>query len=59
MIISGCSLSLSNERKRFQEKIGLVWRIDEDPFGGMKNHIKRSMLIVEKKGILYILKLVC
>ena len=34
MIASGCSLPLSNERKRFQEKIALVWRVDEDPFGG-------------------------
>ena len=34
MITSGCSLSLSNERKRFQENIALVWRVDEDPFGG-------------------------
>ena len=25
----------------------------------MENHIKTSMLIVEKKGMLYILKLVC
>ena len=34
MITCGCRLSLSNERKRFQEKIALVWRVDEDPFGG-------------------------
>ena len=34
MITSECSLSLSNERKLFQEKIALVWRVDEDPFGG-------------------------
>ena len=34
MIISECSLSLSNERKLFQEKIALVWRVDEDLFGG-------------------------
>ena len=34
MITSGCSISLSNKRKRFQEKIALVWRVDEDPFGG-------------------------
>ena len=34
MITSGYSLSLFNERKRFQEKIALVWRVDEDPFGG-------------------------
>ena len=34
MITYGCSLPLSNERKRFQEKIALVRRVDEDPFGG-------------------------
>ena len=34
MSSSGCSLSLSNERKRFQEEIALVPRVDEDPFGG-------------------------
>ena len=34
MITSGCSLSLSHERKRFQEKIALVWRVDGDAFGG-------------------------
>ena len=34
MITSGCSLPLSNERKRFQEEIALVRRVDEDPFGG-------------------------
>ena len=34
MITSGCSLSLSNERKRFQEKIALVWRVDGYAFGG-------------------------
>ena len=34
MITSGCSLPLSNERKRFQEKIALVRRVDEDSFGG-------------------------
>ena len=33
MSSSGCSLSLSNERKRFQEEIALVPRVDEDPFG--------------------------
>ena len=33
MITSGCSLSLSNERKRFQEKIALVWRVDRGAFG--------------------------
>ena len=34
MITYGCSLPLSNERKRFQEEIALVRRVDEDPFGG-------------------------
>ena len=34
MTTTGCSLSLSNERKRFWEKIALVWRVDEDPFEG-------------------------
>ena len=34
MITYGCRLPLSNERKRFQEEIGLVQRVDEDPFGG-------------------------
>ena len=34
MSSSGCSLSLSNERKRFQEEIALVPRVDNDPFGG-------------------------
>ena len=33
MITSGCSLSLSNERKRFQEMIAPVWRVDRDAFG--------------------------
>ena len=33
MIRSGCSLSLSNERKRFQEKVALVWRVDGNAFG--------------------------
>ena len=49
MITSGCSLSLSNERKRFQEKIALVWRVDEDPFGGtqwpkfrMRQHMQKN-----------------
>ena len=34
MITYGCSLSFSNERKRFQEEIALVRRVDEDPLGG-------------------------
>ena len=33
MITSGCSASLSNKRKRFQEMIALVWRVDRDTFG--------------------------
>ena len=33
MITYGCILSLSNERKRFQEVIALVWRVDRDAFG--------------------------
>ena len=33
MITSGCSLSLSNEHKRFQEMIALVWPVDRDAFG--------------------------
>ena len=49
MITSGCSLSLSNERKRFQEKTALVWRVDEDTFGGtqwptfhIRHHIQKN-----------------
>ena len=49
MITSGCSLSLSNERKRFQEKIALVWRVDENTLGGtqwptfhIRHHIKKK-----------------
>ena len=34
MAKSGCRLSLSNESKRFREKIALVWRVEEDPCGG-------------------------
>ena len=34
MVTSGCSISLSNGRKRCQEKIALVWRVDQDTFGG-------------------------
>ena len=33
MITSGCSLSAANERKRFQEMIAPVWRVDRDAFG--------------------------
>ena len=49
MSSSGCSLSLSNERKRFQEEIALVPRVDEDPFGGtrwptchIRQHIQKN-----------------
>ena len=49
MITSGCSLFLSNERKRFREKIALVWRVEEDPFGGtewpnfhIRQHIQKD-----------------
>ena len=34
MTTPGCSLSLSIERKRFQEKNALVWRVDGDAFRG-------------------------
>ena len=46
MITSACSLSLSNERKCFHEKIALIWRVDEDPFGGTqwpKFHIRQHI----------------
>ena len=33
MSSSGCSLSLSNERKRSHEMIALVWRVNRDAFG--------------------------
>ena len=36
MSTSGCSLPLSNERRRFQEMIALVWRVDRDAFRGTK-----------------------
>ena len=49
MITSGCSISLSNERKRFQKEITLVWRVDEDAFGGtqwptlhIRQHIQKN-----------------
>ena len=49
MITSGCSLSLSNERKRFQEMIALVWRVDRDAFGAtqwprfhIRQHIQKN-----------------
>ena len=49
MSSSGCSLSLSNERKRFQAIIALVWRVDRDAFGGtqwprflIRQHIQKN-----------------
>ena len=49
MSSSGCSLSLSNELKRFQEMIALVWRVDRDVFGGtqwptchIRQHIQKN-----------------
>ena len=47
MITFGCCLSLSNERKRFQEKIALVWRVDGDAFGGTRwptFHIRQHII---------------
>ena len=48
MTTSGCSLSLSNERKRFPEKIALVWRIEEDPFGVPSGRISTCASIYRK-----------
>ena len=49
MITSGCNISLSNERKRFREKIALVWRVDRNAFGGtqwstfhIRQHIQKN-----------------
>ena len=49
MSSSGYSISLSNERKRFQEMIFLVWRVDRDVFGGtqwprfhIRQHIQKN-----------------
>ena len=49
MITSGCSLSLSDERKRFQKMVALVWRVDRDAFGGtqwprfhIRQHIQKN-----------------
>ena len=49
MITSRCNLSLSNERKRFQEMIASVWRVDRDGFGcnqwprfHMRQHIQKN-----------------
>ena len=33
MTTSGCRVFLSTERKRFREKIAMVCRVEEDPFG--------------------------
>ena len=59
MITSGCSLSLSNERQRFQEKIALVWRVDGDAFGGtqwptfhIRQHIQKNANIVSSVACL-------
>ena len=52
MTASGCSLSFSNKRKRFREKIALVWRVEEDPFGGtewpnvnIRQHTKKMQTV--------------
>ena len=49
MSSSGCSISLSNERKRFQEMIALLWRVDRDAIGGtqwptfhIRQHIQKN-----------------
>ena len=49
MITSECILSPSNKRKRFLEKIALVWRDKEDPFGDtewpnfhIRQHIQKN-----------------
>ena len=49
MITSGCSLSLSNERRHFQDQIALVWRVDRDAFRGtqwptfhIRQHIQKN-----------------
>ena len=53
MITSECSLCLSNERKRFQENIALVWRVGRDAFGGtqwptfhIRQHIQKNANLV-------------
>ena len=48
MITSGCSLSRSNECKRFQEKIALVRRVDEDPFGNPVAYTPHTPSYTEK-----------
>ena len=52
MTASECGLSLSNKRKRFREKIALVWRVEEDPFGGtewpnvnIRQHTKKMQTV--------------
>ena len=59
MTSSGCSLSLSNERKRFQEMISLVWRVDWDAFGGtqwdtchIRQHIQKNANRVSRAACL-------
>ena len=49
MSSSGYSLSLSKERKHFQEMIALVWRVGRDAFGGnqwptfhIRQHIQKN-----------------
>ena len=52
MITCGCSLPLSNERKRFQEKTALVRRVDEDPFGstsGVPGGLHSAYAIITEK----------
>ena len=53
MSSSGCRLSLSNERKLFQEIIALVRRVDRDAFGGtqwptchIRQHIQKNANLV-------------
>ena len=48
MTTSGCSLSFSNERKRFREKITLVWRVEEDSFGVPSGRISTHASIYRK-----------
>ena len=51
MSSSGCSISLSNERKRFQEMTALVWRVERDAFGDtqwprfhIREHIQKNAI---------------
>ena len=48
MTTSGCSLSLFNERKRFREKMALVWRVNEDPFGVPSGRISTHASLYRK-----------